>query len=243
MVTRLVMRISPAEMDRDPVFAYNATLPSVQPERPIRTNTVCLDGWTNGPYASRVTLDGLGSWVFSGPNTTDPRFAKAPFALKIQLLDETGGPLDIAPPQVELIDTAIAGATPGKPSLPKDLVLQTVAPWSPPPSDILVTQAGPWKQPAPWCKPKAGWVDGKAAPTGPASQADAGSDSGATSGPVPGVDAQGGWTDAVSPQATPAAAKATPPDDGCSSGRASSPWWSPALGLAAVAWLIRRRRA
>jgi MYXO-CTERM domain-containing protein len=140
---------------------------------------------------------------------------------------------------------AIAGATPGKPSLPKDLVLQTAVPWSPPQSDILVTKLGPWKQPAPWYTPKAGWVDGKLPPSGAMPAADASGDTAPTSGPVPGVDAQSGWTDAVSPQATaPATAKAS--DDGCRAAP-QGPMRSTVLALAvlvlAVIWSRRRHGA
>jgi hypothetical protein len=132
-VTRLVMRISPEEMDRDPIFGFNAALPNVSNEYKARFKRVCSTGWY--PYdKTRLVIDGVGSYVIDGKipndgggtvgnNAVDKRFVEAPMALKIQLLDETGPAQAIATAQVELIDTAIAGAVIGKKSLPKGLVL------------------------------------------------------------------------------------------------------------------------
>ncbi len=237
-VTRLSLRISPEEMDRDPVFAYNPALPARAPDRMVGFNTVCMDGWYNGPQAYRLTFDGLGSWVFdqTKTNTKDPRFAQAPYALAVELQDESGPAMTIAKDQVDFVDSAIKGALPGQPSLPKDLVLKTPVPWAPPPSDILVTKVGPWHKPYNWCEPKAGWVDGQPAPSGEVPKTDAGS----TSGPVPGVDAVSGWTDAVSPQATVSSAS-NPSDSGCTAGtRGNSAWGM--LILAGLALWVRRLR-
>jgi MYXO-CTERM domain-containing protein len=248
-ITRLSMRISPSEMDRDPVFSYNAMLADVPAERDVVTNPVCLSGWDNGALATRLTVPGLGSWIFSGLNTLDARFAKAPAALWVRLQDESGLPTAIDPSQIELVDTAIKGALPGKSSLPKDMVLKTATPWSPPKSDVLVTQLGPWKKPAPWCKAKDGWADGQPAPSGQLPKPDAISgDASDTSGsgPVPGVDAVSGWTDANSPQAKqPTTSAAKGADDSCSAQPTGSASGPAALGLllVALATRLRRRRA
>ncbi len=258
MTTRLAMRISPEEMDRDPVFAFNPALPKVAPQRQIHANYVCLTGWTNQEQATRMSVDGLGSWVFTGNNALDPRFANSPAALAIQLLDETGMALDIAPVQADLVSSAIAGAKPGKPSLPKELVLKTAVPWLPPPSDPLVTKLGPWSQPVN-CAPKPGWKDGTLPPV--AQSTDAGASDALTdvtapadtNGTVPGVDAAAGWADAVGGDvalgdgatgnaAKPSAKTAT--GSSCSAASGPSPAWSGWLlllgSLLAVLW---RRRA
>ncbi len=266
-VTRLVMRISPEEMDRDPVFAFHPTLPVVPRERYFQRNEVCLNGWSNGAKATRLGWDGLGSWLFTGLNTLDPRFVNAPLVLQATLQDEQGEPVILDPSQYELVDTAIMGAIPGKPSLPKDLVLKAGAKWLPPPSDPLVTALGPWKMPAYGCVAKPGWVDGKMAPK-PGQVIDAGiditadasdgqgQDGGALAdsqdatdgspGAVPGIDAAGGWVETTgdaglqdaAPAASPPAAATS--SGGCQAGPQgpAGPW---ALLLLAGAVLRRRR--
>lgn len=135
-ITRLVMRISPDEMDRDPIFAFNAALPDVDNEYKAKFKRVCSRGWY--PYdQTRLSIDGVGSWVVEGSmpndfnstgkvgnNATDKRFVAAPMALAVELLDETGPATPIAQAQIDMVDTAIQGATVGKKSLPKGLVLQ-----------------------------------------------------------------------------------------------------------------------
>ena len=218
-LTRLAMRISPEEMDRDPVFAFNPALPEVAAQRKIPYTSVCPNGWPNQQHI-RLSVDGLGSWVFKGNNTIDPRFINAPAALSMAVQEEQGQPVAIAPAQAEVVSAAIAGAVPGKPSLPKDLVLKPAPPWIPPPSDLLVTKLGPWPQPYN-CTPKPGWADGKlpgaavvepgpdagsvadapaltdapATTDTPAAGKDAAVEIEAKSGPVPGIDAAGGWAD------------------------------------------------
>jgi MYXO-CTERM domain-containing protein len=129
------------------------------------------------------------------------------------------------------------------------MVLKTATPWSPPKSDVLVTQLGPWKKPAPWCKAKDGWADGQPAPSGQLPKPDAISgDASDTSGsgPVPGVDAVSGWTDANSPQAKqPTTSAAKGADDSCSAQPTGSASGPAALGLllVALATRLRRRRA
>ncbi|MCO4763588.1 MAG: hypothetical protein KC502_18905, partial [Myxococcales bacterium] len=137
-VTRLVMRISPDEMDRDPIFGFNAALPNVSNEYKATFKRVCSTGWY--PYdKTRLTIDGVGSYVFDGVipndftssgkvgnNAVDKRFIESPMALKIELLDETGAATPVHNSQVDLVDTAIAGATIGKKSLPDNLILKPV---------------------------------------------------------------------------------------------------------------------
>ena len=153
-LTRLVLRISPNEMTKDPLFAEMANLPMVSNRHTATVNAVCRDG-APPAEAYRLALPGLGSWVFnglasstgfgpSGPlanNASDPRFLTAPAALRIELLDETtAGPIPVGPAAVDLVDSAIAGAQPGQPSMPAGM--QIPAPpkgWKPPPSDPTFT--------------------------------------------------------------------------------------------------------
>ena len=156
MLTRLAMRISPAEMDRDPVFAFNPKLPPVSNIHGVEMRFVCMDGELPVD-AARITMPDLdrsyivstGGDVFGfGGGVTiqvplDARFVKAPAALRVELLDETGDPVPIPQAQVDLVDSLIAGAQVGKASLPAGTtILPTSATrWDPPPSDADVTLA------------------------------------------------------------------------------------------------------
>ncbi len=138
-LTRLALFISPEEMDRDPQFAFDSKLPNVDNEHTVRANYACTDGW----YPSnrvRVTVPDLGSWLtVNGGLLLDSRFSSAPAALQVELLDEVAGAKPVAPTQVDLVDTAIAGAKPGFPSLPAGTVLKPATGWQPPPSDATLT--------------------------------------------------------------------------------------------------------
>jgi hypothetical protein len=234
MVTRLQMRISPSEMDRDPVFAFNPALPQVSRTRTLKVNPVCRDGWYDDNVGVRLTIDELGSWITDGLSV-DPRFAKTPAAWSMQLLDETGPAVEIAPKDAPVVAAAILGAKPGKPSLAKDLVLTTPAPWLPPESDPLLTKMGPWPEP-PYCVPKLGWVSGQVPPSGVIDTfPDAIGDG--SGGTVPGVDAQGGWKDVGE---SPAGDASAPAKSGCTAGRTAASGW---LALAFAFALVLRRRA
>ncbi len=167
--TRMVMRISPAEMDRDPVFAYSKTLPDVAADVPFEVGDVCSGGWLPAD-AVRLVVPGHGSWVLGGSgsdwnNANDPRFKGAPAAALISLLDETGAPAAIAKADLALVDEAIKGAKPGAPSLPTALVLKPATAWQAPESEAEVKKLGPWFAPGN-CTPKPGWVSGQQAPAG-----------------------------------------------------------------------------
>lgn len=153
-LTRLVLRISPEEMTKDPLFAEMGKLPDVSNRHSATLNAVCHNGAPPAD-AYRLSLPGLGSWVFDGNapgagfgpsaplanNAADPRFARAPAALRIELLDETSaGPVQLGPAAVGLVDVAIAGAQPGTPSLPAGMQLPPPPKaWKPPPNDPVVT--------------------------------------------------------------------------------------------------------
>lgn len=162
-VTRLNLRISPSEMDRDPVFAFSDSLPEVQPFRTVETNVVCKDGWSSGPKQTRVSHTGLGSWVVDTTSIIDPVFIPTPAAFAVFVQEEHGAAVQIAKADIGTVDLAIAGALPGKVSVPPNLTLQTPAPWQAPASTPVRTGLGVWTQPA-FCTAKSGWVTGKLPP-------------------------------------------------------------------------------
>ena len=176
-VTRLSTRISGPELDRDPVFAFNAQLPDVHNVHIWPSWPVCRNGWL--PAAgTRVDYAPLGSWIFEGvvdgdnylgvSSTTDPRFAQAPWALALEVLDESGSkPRGVHPADVLLVDGAIIDAMPGVASIGKDVDLRDVEPWQPPGDDAPLDGLGDWPAP-PGCEPKDGWRDGYPPPDGPA---------------------------------------------------------------------------
>ncbi len=245
-LTRLVMRISPAEMDRDPVFAFHNNLPLVQPVRTFASNTVCPTGWSGfgQPTATRLSIDGLGTWVLGGDKSIiDPLFLKAPAALRIRLQDENVAPVDIDPAQISLVDQAILGAVPGTPSLPAGMTLKVASQWTPPASQPLLTTVGPWPMPAYGCVPKTGWLDGQVPPKGTSTP---GPDAGVTdsNGTVPGVDAAGGWQDVVAAKdVAQAKASTATAKSGCTAGRSAGQGWLPLVSLAVALVLRRRLRA
>lgn len=162
-VTRLNLRISPNEMDRDPVFAFSDTLPEVQPFRTVETNVVCKDGWSSGPKQTRISHAGLGTWVVDTTSIIDPVFIPTPAAFAVFVQEEHGAAVQIAKADIGTVDLAIAGALPGKVSVPANLTLQTPAPWQAPASTPVRTGLGVWTQPQ-FCTAKSGWATGKLPP-------------------------------------------------------------------------------
>ncbi len=135
-LTRLVLRISPKEMDRDPVFAFNASLPDVQRRYAATVTGVCSQGDSTAD-TTRLRVTGIDrSYLIKGfppscsfctgtfVSPADPRLAAMPAAWVVELLDEGSAPQPVAPDQISLVDTAIAGAQPGKKSLPDGMTLK-----------------------------------------------------------------------------------------------------------------------
>ncbi len=137
ILTRLSMRIDPQEMDRDPLFAFNKDLPAVKNLHTAEMHPVCPGG-DFVVTASRLKLEGGQSYIvqgerrptdFSNPaaNTrtglttstaVDPRWKEAKFAMRIEVLEETGPPKTVPAAMIEKLDGLIAGSTPGKPTVP-----------------------------------------------------------------------------------------------------------------------------
>ena len=143
-LSRVHMRISPEEMDRDPIFAFNPSLAAVSTDWSAKLADVC-QGDSSTINGTRMRLEGgpvAGSWVIedatidfdanvknqsstnlSRATTADGRWKGAPAAHRIEVLEETGKPTVIARAQVELVDSAIVNAVPGTPSVPASLQL------------------------------------------------------------------------------------------------------------------------
>lgn len=138
-LTRLVLRISPKEMDRDPVFAFNSKLPDVKRRYSASVTGVCSQGDSIAD-TTRLKVDGIDrSYLIQGypapcagctatfVSPKDPRLAAMPAAWTVELLDEDAAPQPVAPDQIALVDTAIAGAQPGQKSLPSGMTLKVAA--------------------------------------------------------------------------------------------------------------------
>ena len=170
-LTRMVLRIDPQEMDRDPIFAFSTDgkLPNVSNRVKVTWNRVCSDGWAITKDQLRLAIQGYGSWLVGGQmgkgtSALDKRWAKAPFARAIVLQEEAGAPIYVGQKQADAVDAAIAGAQPGKASLPSSFKVTPAQPWAIPPSDAPLTEVGPWCPPTPWCVPKKGWSAGTVPP-------------------------------------------------------------------------------
>ena len=155
-VTRLALRISPQEMDRDPLFAFNKDLPDVANLHTAELSGVCPAGDFQ-ITAARLKVEGGHSYIvqgkarqldFSTPaNNTrtgltvstadDARWRDAPAALRIEVLDESGAARTVPKAMIDKVDGLIAGSIPGAPTLPAGTALDQVeVRWTPPANDV-----------------------------------------------------------------------------------------------------------
>lgn len=144
-LTRLALRISPAEMTRDPMFAFDPRLPDLTNRHFALLRNVCVGGSEqanaarlrlsddpNGSYIVRNGHAGLGGGKYSGVpptanNAIDPRFVTMKAARAVELQDETHPQTPargVNDSQIFTVDQAVADAQPGKPSVDQTLVLQ-----------------------------------------------------------------------------------------------------------------------
>ncbi len=119
-LTRFFTALDPAEMTRDPVFAFNPALPPVSRVHTVQTvikaNADC-DSWVEATYPDGSTATfPCGNGCFGQP-TIGPVDGAPPIKV-LQVLDETGDPIDFAPSQAEEVDALLDLALPGQPSLP-----------------------------------------------------------------------------------------------------------------------------
>ncbi len=239
-VTRMVMRIGPTEMDRDPIFGFHPSLPAVERTRTAKTWNVCTTGWLPADKR-RLEIAGVGSWIVpfdTNAIVKDARFLDAPAASVVEAMDESGAPMVIAKSQFGLVDTAIAGALPGKPSPARALSLAKAQPWAPPTSDPPATKLTVWNKPGN-CTPKAGWVDGKLPPAN-AVIPDPNNPDG--DGPATGFDVSG--TDAATDASGGAPSRSGGSGGGCTAAPTAPTGSAMLAGLfALLALLIATRRA
>jgi MYXO-CTERM domain-containing protein len=92
-LTRLYTTLSPEDMNRDPVFSFNPSLPEQSRDH---TATLRIDcGLGGDPSTSPATLTTEQGWSFSLPNRSAPLELKGPGALRVETLAEEGSPLVI----------------------------------------------------------------------------------------------------------------------------------------------------
>ena len=226
-LTRLFTLVSPAEMDKDPIFAWNADLPEVPRERKAKAKPICTDGTANATKAELTFADSTtltvdvpkemrtgcfgGGGGFGGGFGATPKDQKGPLVLAggqparvVEVLDESGPAYAIDPRVADKVDAELNKAVAGTPSL-SDLFKKSLPP---------VT----------WNPSVVGNVPGMPA------KANTGADAGTTG------------TDTGSKTTPPVA---TPPkDSGCSAHADREPprtWWL-LLGLVGGAVLLRRAR-
>jgi len=134
-MTRLYTTLDPQEMDKDPIFAFNKTLPAVDNTRTATAHPICDKGKKVATKAKLVFADKHEltvdiptdnkdcQWQFNGgvaafgKGTDAIKSAGGQPAKEIQVLDETGAPLAIHPADADKVDAALNGAEAGKPSL------------------------------------------------------------------------------------------------------------------------------
>ena len=140
-VTRLYTTVSPEEMDKDPIFAFNPDLPTVDRVHKAKAEPMCDPAKKQGDpgfgQATEVKLTFADGHMLTVPVKKDAgpcwglgggvaEFGKgkAPLvdaggqpAKKVQVMDEKGPPLDVHPLDADKVDAALNGAVAGKPSL------------------------------------------------------------------------------------------------------------------------------
>ncbi|MSP91434.1 MAG: DUF2330 domain-containing protein [Myxococcales bacterium] len=257
-MTRLYTTLSPAEMDKDPIFAFNPDLPEVERVRKAKAEPICAPGVKQAhevklTFANGQTLtvpvpkdQGL-CWGF-GPGQVGFGKGAGPLndaggqpARKVQVMDESGAPLDIHPDDADKVDAELNNAQVGKPSLSAAFKqgLKAASGWNP--TKVGGTAGG--------ADAGAGTADAGSAPAA-TDATDAGSAPAATDATDAGsAPAATDATDAVGAAPKPAAAGGTAKSSGglCSAARStpgSAAWLAWALAaVAVVAVRARRDRA
>ncbi|MFO0750937.1 MAG: DUF2330 domain-containing protein [Myxococcota bacterium] len=145
-LTRFFTTIDPSEMTRDPIFAFNAELPSVSNEHRVKTvehaDAAC-DRWLDITYADgrRWRADcpsyGCGYGIGPVPGVDPLQWA--------EVLDESGDAVPFAEAQVGEVDRLMDGAAVGAPTLPSTFAVTPAEsppqPAVPPPPGKLTSEA------------------------------------------------------------------------------------------------------
>ena len=138
-LTRLYTTVSPVEMNKDPIFAFNASLPAVSNVHKAKAKPLCPNGGTQATQVQLTMADGHQVMLAVDPNQymcgffggfgsisvgqgSGPVVAAGGQAVKsVQVLDETGAPLQVQPGETaDLVDAQLNNAVVGQPSLSED---------------------------------------------------------------------------------------------------------------------------
>jgi uncharacterized protein (TIGR03382 family) len=144
-LTRLYTLVSPSEMNKDPIFAFNKELPDVDNVHSAKATPICDAGndkahsilleFKSGHELTVATPkdDGRGSMCFGfgfgggapigiGQGSGPVNAAGGQPAWKVEVLDETGLGLEVDPRDADLVDAKLNDAKAGKPSLDADFI-------------------------------------------------------------------------------------------------------------------------
>jgi len=157
-LTRLFTTVDPKEMTKDPIYGFNAELPDVSNDHQIKGTPICAPGDKYKPTSYTLEYNDGSMLTFpmpkdtyacgyyygpggpldtkSGPLVTEGGYA----AQKVEVLDETGQPVEIdagKPDLVDKIDQALDKAVLGKASLsPEVLASIPKSTWDPAKSKV-----------------------------------------------------------------------------------------------------------
>lgn len=145
-LTRLYTTVSPEEMNKDPIFAFNPDLPPVSPIHKAKAEPLCdaakqADAGSSTASKVKLTFADGHEMTVEVPAATngcyfpgtigfgqgDAELVKAggQAAKKVQVLDEKGPPLDVQPgATADMVDAHLNLAVAGKPSLSAEFLAQ-----------------------------------------------------------------------------------------------------------------------
>ena len=160
-LTRLLTIVSPEEMNKDPIFAWNKDLPTVSAQHLATATPICDAGATEATRA-KLAIAGGETWLVNMPAKKNPYDCYGPYgyynnsdgkgpivaeggqpAQKIEVLDESGAAIEIDQSAADLVDTELNDAKVGQPSLPAEFVkaLPPVT-WDPNKSTAMISSGG-----------------------------------------------------------------------------------------------------
>lgn len=160
-LTRLYTLVSPPEMNKDPIFAFNAELPEVDNVHVAKGVAICKAGTSQAHQVKltlksgqEVTIDlpqngggslcrgfggagGFGGTPSFNSGDAAPLSAGGQPAYRVEVLDEKGGPLEIDPRDADLVDAELSKAVAGQPSLSASFIATlTKSTWDPTKSQV-----------------------------------------------------------------------------------------------------------
>ena len=176
-ITRLYTTLSAEEMNKDPVFGYNADLPEVSNQHTAEATPICPAGSKVPNQAKLKFADGFemtvampadlngncGNW--GGPASfgkgTGPVVEGGGQPLKrVQVLDEKGPPLEIDQSDADRVDAQLNSAKLGTTSLkPEFIATLAKVKWNPHTSKPSVATPTPTTTPAPTTSASGGGCD------------------------------------------------------------------------------------